>query len=256
MVYTTNNTSAYDRQCFINKLNDLDPLSQTTQYYWTTPSNSFDVRNYVNPLTCALHGGVQGYTMNYSDELMGAMGGVYGMGKSMINGGNAYDDFTDYYAQVRDGAREHLELCNEKYPFITGASEITGAVFSPFKFTKMGKLGVPAIGAFAGYGAGEGDAMNQLTSTGLGIVGAYIGEKSTPYLTQGLQSQTKPAAQYLGKNMKPYLGKNYSRRINKRMNQTLVNPYTQEFMEGGLDYLFNRGARSMWGNEEENLNTY
>ena len=175
-------------------------------------ASSSSLPTYGNPsametLENMANGIYQGFTGGYIDEIRGLQHGlVYGIG-DMITGrgdGTFSGGFSRGYKQKRDEYRQAYEKAQLQNPKLTALAEINGAVAQPgftrvvnkvAPFTKMltspvsknlplamrrtkqlGNAGI--MGGIYGFGAGEGDWDNQLSSAIVGSVAGRFANKA------------------------------------------------------------------------------
>ncbi|HLD91090.1 MAG TPA: hypothetical protein VI911_08775 [Patescibacteria group bacterium] len=191
----------------MNKL-DLEPIEDTKLDLEPIEDDNFDLESKSNEeisqTESAIRGGVQGLTLGFGDELIGA-GKAVG---STLFGQDELSNFMDTYRRERDTERAKMEAAQEANPIIFTASEI-GSGIAPAFFTggataaaTLGKLGLKEAvkqsaatgakyGAAAGLGYGEADltqaevpkavqeiGMGSLTGGALGAGMGYIGQKA------------------------------------------------------------------------------
>lgn len=152
----------------------------------------------------------QGLTFGYGDEIMsGVQAGVGALTGEPGTFGERYDA-----ALQRN--RSRLQATEKEFPIAGALTQAAGAVANPL--TRLGggqsfltrALSNAAIngtlGGVAGFGEGEGGAMNRLGSAGLGAAtGAAIGAVLPP-IAEGASFLAKKAAPYLGLNVAKTVG--------------------------------------------------
>jgi hypothetical protein len=141
-------------------------------------------REKTGALSALGQGAAQGVTFGFADEL-------YGLGRGAIDAATSDDSFTDAYAKHRDTARTNLDQAREDQPLAAYGGELASGVAIPggvlakatglaFKAKKASTFGQrmkqaakegALLGGVYGFGAGEGDVGDQLTSTAGGALG-------------------------------------------------------------------------------------
>jgi hypothetical protein len=135
---------------------------------------------------------LQGATLNFSDELLGTLNSVFGKKPGVISQAAkeaGYGDITPRQAGV-GLERLALEQRASEKPLISIGEQIAGGAIPAFisKGTSLpltlGKAAVQGFksGAIGGFGAGEGDIPEQLTST---AIGGVTGGAAAPALQLG-----------------------------------------------------------------------
>lgn len=127
----------------------------------------------VSPRMAAVTGGMQGTGFGYGDEVLGGVGYIQG-GPDMAN-------------FRREQARATIEANQESHPYISGGSEIGGAILSALPYAALGTgksllgtmargFGIGAAeGALHGSGRGEGAADRGKKAIADAILGAGVG---------------------------------------------------------------------------------
>lgn len=177
----------------------------------------------VNPYACAADAFLQGYTLNYLDEILSSLPALYGAYQGLGNG-NALSNAKDYYNRSRSMFRDHLKNCDYREPWRTSSAQILGAFASPAKLKYLGPFAVPTIGAVSGFGASEGGLADHVKGTGIGIgsswFGNWTGRKGLNYLSKNSNN----IANAVTESLYPLTNQNYSPQIARTLTQFSESP--------------------------------
>ena len=135
----------------------------------------------------------QGTTLGWSDEMMGAIGGVgrvagNGIARAMgysVNGENYLDAWNKGYQEYRDFARQELQDGYQRNPGISATSEIVGSAMSPITPFKTKGYTSSTLGKFVAHPEDIARAR-QLNAIGNGVingVGYTDNNNLTDYIT-------------------------------------------------------------------------
>jgi hypothetical protein len=130
-------------------------------------NDGYDIPEAPGTLSSFLHGGAQGLTLGFSDELRG-------LGAALVPGGRDY-------TEARNEERATLKEARRAHPFATGGGEVVGGMALPVGgFMKVAKGAPTAIKSLAGlatgaaagmaYGAGRSEAADPEGNASVGEV--------------------------------------------------------------------------------------
>lgn len=208
--------------------------------YYLKPAPDYTMNGLVNPYMCGAEGFAQGVSLNYADEIMGALGALYGKTSELWKGPEFNESLSHYYTNARDSIRLHHDLCKQQYPAITYGTEFAGLAASPIKMAKLGAWAAPTIGAISGFGDSEGNWQKQLSGISLGAASGYLGNASGNFLINTGKKYAEPFAEKLSNLLKPATHNNYTQPIKNYTDNVLNNPFTQDYLKNSIGYGFNQ----------------
>jgi hypothetical protein len=217
------------------KQNEAQP--KTTENIAKPAVNTEPTRSLVSPAESLGRGTIQGVTMGYGDEGMGAIGALFA--RSMRPDLFKDQSLSDTYKQGRDIARNDEANARVDSPYWYGGGQLAGSVITgskiPMPTSTAGKyLTGSAIGGVAGYGSSEANsASGQVLDTGLGIVagigGTYLGDK----IGQGIAAVgNSNLVKGVKQSSNDLLSKFYASQVSQAP-KAAVNPALVEAMKNG-----------------------
>ena len=157
----------------------------------------------VSWLESALRGGVQGATLGFSDEAMGALGAAGSLGE-VVQADDSIGKLKELYQRYRDIERGKNKAAEDANPKTYLAGNVAGGIGSSFVpglgATTLGKT--MALGAAGGLGVSEaesisGDMGNAALGSALGAVGHGVGKMLGKVLSpEALKQEAKESAAF------------------------------------------------------------
>ena len=157
----------------------------------------------VSWLESALRGGVQGATLGFSDEAMGALGAAGSLGE-VVQADDSIGKLKELYQRYRDIERGKNKAAEDANPKTYLAGNVAGGIGSSFVpglgAATLGKT--MALGAAGGLGVSEaesisGDMGNAALGSALGAVGHGVGKMLGKVLSpEALKQEAKESAAF------------------------------------------------------------
>lgn len=175
-------------------------------------NTSPEVAPYRAPVSSAesfARGAMQGGSLGYGDEAMGAIGTLY----AKVMAPELFKDrpMSSMYTEARDSARQDNAAAREAHPWWYTGGQVTGGVATgmkiPMPVSTAGKYTAgAAIGGAAGYGSSDAKTVEGKTlDTGLGVLGGmagtYAGDKIGRGLSAAANSKTVQSAKNTAKDL-------------------------------------------------------
>ncbi|MBE6450773.1 MAG: hypothetical protein E7016_02280 [Alphaproteobacteria bacterium] len=141
-----------------NLVSDSENLSSNKYYIephktYITSDENLNLSKFpkLNKYGCAVQSGLQGSSLNWSDEMVGAGYTAKNMMNNTIQGINPLPYMVYDYANHRNNHRDYLEACMQQYPNLSKStyahgSALTQTLLAPLKYGQIANMLLPAVG--------------------------------------------------------------------------------------------------------------
>ncbi|MBQ8870601.1 MAG: hypothetical protein IJ019_04425, partial [Alphaproteobacteria bacterium] len=180
-----------------NLANDSENLSSNEYYIephktYIQSAENLNLSKFpkLNKYGCALQSGLQGSSLDWSDEMVGAGYAAQNMMNNAIHGINPVPYIGYDYSRYRDNHRDYLEACMQQYPNLSKSSYAHGQALTQTLLAAQSPIYAAMSMPIANIGKSKGEFISQIKNiandTGSDItkdvLKNYLGLSINPYI--------------------------------------------------------------------------